>query len=270
MQNISEVEKIVMSAAERNSTRREASLFLTCIRKYSLDDFANDYNNTKQGVRKSSGKIEKIIFPLLASVFQWRAKKENIEDMSEVMLWLGYKSYERQLRVRQKIENLKKKMKAGQVMTLFKSDGKRVVLSGQPPFIPSPPSLAQITSPVAPLLQNQPDLQDLQDLQDQPDQPGENRPTSLQLDEATTSPTPRRTPRPSIEHTTGEKTQSPNHSVENEFDSSQFTQSSRSQEMNGSILTVEPDFSLEKQQDRQYLRIMELHTNTSIDTNNTP
>lgn len=255
MQNISEVENIIMSAAERNSTRREATLFLTCIHKYTLDDFANDYNNTKRGVRKSSGKIEKIIFPLLASVFHWKAKKENVEDMSEVMRWLGYKSYERPLRVRQKIENLKKKMKTSQVMTLFKNDGKRVVLSSQSPFIPSSPSLAQATNPVAPLPQ---------------DRLGEDRPTSLHLEETIASSTPRRTPHSSIEHTTGEVTRLSNHSDEQELAPNHSMYSSHLQEIHDSTLTADPDFSVENHRDRQYLRIMELHTNTSFDTNIAP
>ena len=109
MDSIERAERIVNDAAIRHTTYVEASLFLERVHSHTKSDFELDYSRTKRSIRKSSGILEKEVFPLLAAVYQWRNTKQNVAEMAMVMRLLGYPTYKDESRVRYKIENIKKK-----------------------------------------------------------------------------------------------------------------------------------------------------------------
>ena len=111
MEPFKEVDCIINNAAIKYSTYVEAVAFLEYVHSHSKSDFELDYSKTKRNIRRSSGILEKEMFPLLAAVFHWRNTKQNVKEMAEVMQLLGYPTYEDALRVRYKIENIKKREK---------------------------------------------------------------------------------------------------------------------------------------------------------------
>ena len=109
MESFIEVEKIINNAAIQYTTYSEAEAFMRYVRNHNKTDFEQDFSKTKRNIRRSSGILEKEMFPLLAAVYHWRNTKQNVKEMAKVMQLLGYPTYEDASRVRYKIENIKKK-----------------------------------------------------------------------------------------------------------------------------------------------------------------
>ena len=109
MEPFQEVDCIINNAAIKYTTYVEAGIFLEYVHSHTKSDFELDYSKTKRNIRRSSGILEKEMFPLLAAVYHWRNTKQNMKEMAKVMQLLGYPTYEDTLRVRYKIENIKKR-----------------------------------------------------------------------------------------------------------------------------------------------------------------
>lgn len=103
-----EVFHLVRDLGEKNGTQDAAEELVLYIRK-SGEMCKEDYEKTSRDLRYSSGKIEKVIFKLLAKVVNKQNKNGNAQKASRIMFLLGYRSYlERSNRFRQKMENLLK------------------------------------------------------------------------------------------------------------------------------------------------------------------
>ena len=103
-----EVFLLVNELGEKNGTL-DAARELTSYLEKNGDQCKEDYAKTSRDQRYSSGKIEKVIFKLLAKVVNKQNKNGNALKASRIMSLLGYNSYtERSHRFRQKMENLLK------------------------------------------------------------------------------------------------------------------------------------------------------------------
>lgn len=80
--------------------------------EHNFVKFAEDYQNTSQKDRFSTGKLEKRIFTYLADLCNWNNGNDNAQYASSILNDLGYHSYKmKEKRFRQKVENEKKKRK---------------------------------------------------------------------------------------------------------------------------------------------------------------
>ena len=103
-----EVFRIIYELGEKNGTLDATRELASYIEKNG-HLCKEDYESTSRDQRYSSGKIEKVIFKLLARVVNKQNKNGNAQKASRIMYLLGYKSYmERSHRFRQKMENLLK------------------------------------------------------------------------------------------------------------------------------------------------------------------
>lgn len=119
-----EVFHLVRDLGEKNGTQDAAEELVLYIRK-SGEMCKEDYEKTSRDLRYSSGKIEKVIFKLLAKVVNKQNKNGNAQKASRIMFLLGYRSYlERSNRFRQKMENLLKAERMKQKKDLRRSKRK--------------------------------------------------------------------------------------------------------------------------------------------------
>ena len=106
-----EVVEILHRLGDRNSTQDIVLELETYLRKNG-DRCVDDYDHTCKEQRFSSGKYEKEIFQYLADICKKQNGNGNAADASRIMILLGYESYKtKPKRFRQKIENMKKKVR---------------------------------------------------------------------------------------------------------------------------------------------------------------
>lgn len=99
----------IVALGRRNKTEARASELLKWLRG-TYRQCEDDYTKTSTIKRYSTGKLEKKIFLYLADICQWENGNDNARQAGDIMIMLGYKSYQvRPHRFRQKVENEKKK-----------------------------------------------------------------------------------------------------------------------------------------------------------------
>ena len=77
---------------------------------HCLNDFHNDYSSTCTTERFSTGRLEKYLVDQLFLLVNWSCTANNVALVTELMILLGYESYEKKKsRFRQKMENELKK-----------------------------------------------------------------------------------------------------------------------------------------------------------------
>ena len=108
--NLREVFKLINSLASINNTKHEAEQAKMFV-KENWEKFLRDFKSTPT-IRYPTGRIERVLFKLIANVCDWKTNKDYMRTASQIMILCGYHSYEKNKnRFKQKIENMKKKNK---------------------------------------------------------------------------------------------------------------------------------------------------------------
>ena len=112
--NLREVFKLINSLASINNTKHEAEQAKMFV-KENWDEFRRDFESTSK--RYSTGEIERDLFKLIANVCDWKTNKDYMRIASQIMILCGYRSYEKETRFKQKIQNYLKKKKSRYIIT---------------------------------------------------------------------------------------------------------------------------------------------------------
>ena len=89
---------------------------------HHLDDFHDDYSHTCTTKRNSTGRLERVLVDKLFLLVKWSCTANNKNLVNELMILLGYKSYEKKPdRFRQKMENELKKRRSRKDTTIHAS-----------------------------------------------------------------------------------------------------------------------------------------------------
>ena len=113
--NLREVFKLINSLASINNTKHEAEQAKMFV-KENWDEFRRDFESTSTK-RYSTGEIERDLFKLIANVCDWKTNKDYMRIASQIMILCGYRSYEKENRFKQKIQNYLKKKKSRYIIT---------------------------------------------------------------------------------------------------------------------------------------------------------
>ena len=112
--DIDSINSIIEALGKRNSTKNFIQHLVNYIMRHQ-NEFEVDYESTSREDRFSTGKLEKEVFLMLANICRYSNANGNAAQASDVMIRLGYYSYQHNpKRFRQKIENLKKIEKSRQ------------------------------------------------------------------------------------------------------------------------------------------------------------
>ena len=114
--NLREVFKLINSLASINNTKQEAEQAKKFV-KENWDKFRRDFESTSTKERCSTGEIERDLFRLIANVCDWKTNKDYMRIASQIMILCGYRSYEKENRFKQKIQNYLKKKKSRYIIT---------------------------------------------------------------------------------------------------------------------------------------------------------
>ena len=109
-----EVFELINSLASINNTKHEAEQAKMFV-KENWDKFRRDFESTSK--RYSTGEIERDLFRLIANVCDWKTNKDYMRIASQIMILCGYRSYEKENRFKQKIQNYLKKKKSRYIIT---------------------------------------------------------------------------------------------------------------------------------------------------------
>ena len=119
-----EVFELINSLASINNTKQEAEQAKMFV-KENWEKFLRDFKSTSK--RYPTGRIERVLFKLIAKVCNWKTYKDYMRTASQIMILCGYYSYEKNKnRFKQKIQNyLKKERKRLQLIKRSNSEEKR-------------------------------------------------------------------------------------------------------------------------------------------------
>ena len=107
--NQKQVYELINSLASINNTKHEAEQAKKFV-KENWDEFRRDFESTSTKERYSTGRIERVLFRLIANVCDWKTNKDYMRIASQIMILCGYHSYEKKKnRFKQKIQNILKK-----------------------------------------------------------------------------------------------------------------------------------------------------------------
>lgn len=124
--DLDSIKSIIEELGKTNSTKEFIKKLLNYIMKHQ-HEFEADYKGTCRNQRFSSGKLEKEVFLMLATICCHQNRHGNAAKASKVMISLGYYSYEHNPnRFRQKIENLKKIEKNGKKQQKTRQPTKKI------------------------------------------------------------------------------------------------------------------------------------------------
>ena len=104
--------EIIAKLEEKNKT--DGSEVRQFIDENGFASFAEDFSRSSRKKRYSTppGSLERELVLLLADLVKWSCDKDNLPLVNNLMYLLGYLSYDsKPLRFRQKIENMKKKVR---------------------------------------------------------------------------------------------------------------------------------------------------------------
>ena len=99
-----EVFKLINSLASINNTNQEAEQAKKFVEE-NWYEFRRDFESTSTKERCSTGEIERDLFKLIANVCDWKTNKDYMRIASQIMILCGYRSYEKENRFKQKIQN---------------------------------------------------------------------------------------------------------------------------------------------------------------------
>ena len=108
--NQKEVLRLVYSLASIHNTQVDADQTIQFV-KENWGKFRADYESTSTKERFSTGCMERILFNHIANLCNWKTHLEYMKIASRIMILCGYRSYEKEKRFRQKIQNIKKEKK---------------------------------------------------------------------------------------------------------------------------------------------------------------
>ena len=108
--NQKQVFKLINSLASINNTNQEAEQAKMFVEE-NWYEFRRDFESTSKKKRYSTGRIERVLFKLIANVCDWKTNEDYMRTASQIMILCGYHSYEKENRFNQKIQNILKKEK---------------------------------------------------------------------------------------------------------------------------------------------------------------